>query len=806
VGVCGRDTGALLTVLAGLVFFGLAGVGMGGSRLVGALMVQGRGSGSGGVLAGFAAGSRVAGYLLEEQVGAGGMAVVFRARDERLSRLVALKVLAPAMAADDDFRARFIRESRAAAAVEDPHIIPVHEAGEDGGVLFIAMRFVPGGDVRSLARRSGPLSPAQVAAIISPVASALDSAHAAGLVHRDVKPANMLLDVRPGRPDHVYLSDFGLSKGMMSVGLTGSGHFLGTPGYSAPEQIQGLPVDGRADQYALACTAFELLGGTAVFARDEVVAMMYAHLWEPPPLLTSRRPGTPAAADAVFARALAKEPGRRYPGCQEFADALRAAFALPAFHASYETGPRLSHPPQPSTPHAGAAVDPAATRSARRPGLREAAPGHRRQARLTRRAVLGLTGATAAAAGGLAIGWDLTRHHTTTTPHAATTRTPPGGTTLWTTTIPSPAQYPVLAEVQAVGGGIVYAVGITTTYELYALNSTDGRTLWHHPGGAVGTPRAAAGIALAGRTIYALTESNFTSGLSAYDARSGTLSWKLPTFRSDDAVYGPVVVSDSVCLTASGQLLALNRSDGQTRWTFSGDGTPGGLTAAGGTVYLATLNPDNAFTSDGTLYAVRSGKEVWRFSPRGAITAGPVIAAGLVYITTYSGGVYALRADNGDQVWNFGASTTAPGLGYYPDGANIARVWVAGGIVYTGGQDRLRALRAADGTELWSFPVGGGGFGITIAGNSVFVGNETGEVYALSSGDGAQRWRLSAGNSRALVYVNGTTAYIGSNDLHAVRAADGKRLWDFPESALGLAEASGVVYVSVGSSIYALHA
>ena len=197
------------------------------------------------MLAGLGAGSRVAGYLLEGQVGAGGMAVVFRARDVRLERVVALKVLAPGLAADEGFRRRFIRESRAAAAVDDPHIIPVYEAGEAGGVLFIAMRFVAGGDVRSLLRRRGVLSAGRVAGIVSPVALALDAAHAAGLVHRDVKPANMLVDVRPGRPDHVYLSDFGLSKGALSVaGLTGSGQFLGTPGYSAPEQIQGRRVDG----------------------------------------------------------------------------------------------------------------------------------------------------------------------------------------------------------------------------------------------------------------------------------------------------------------------------------------------------------------------------------------------------------------------------------------------------------------------------------------------------------------------------------------------------------------------------------
>ena len=211
-------------------------------------------------LAGFRAGSLLAGYRLEAQVGAGGMAVVFRARDERLGRLVALKILAPALAADGAFRRRFIAESRAAAAVDDPHIIPVYEAGEAGGVLFIAMRFVVGGDLRGVLEHEGVLAPGRAAAFISPVASALDAAHRAGLVHRDVKPANILVDARADRPSHVYLSDFGVSKGAISsVSLTGAGHFVGTPDYSAPEQIQGLAVDGRADQYALACVAYQLL-------------------------------------------------------------------------------------------------------------------------------------------------------------------------------------------------------------------------------------------------------------------------------------------------------------------------------------------------------------------------------------------------------------------------------------------------------------------------------------------------------------------------------------------------------------------
>jgi serine/threonine-protein kinase len=288
----------------------------------------------GGRPAGYIPGSRIAGYLLEEQIGAGGMAVVFRARDERLQRPVALKILSPALAPDDEFRQRFIRESRAAAAVDDPHIIPVFEAGQAEGALFIAMRYVPGGDVRTLLRRARPLTPERALAIISPVASALDAAHGAGLVHRDVKPENMLVDARPGRPDHVYLSDFGLSKGVMaSLGPTGTGQWLGTAGYSAPEQMAGKPVDGRADQYSLACVAFELLCGEVPFPREHVTAVIWAHMSEPPPALTARGQAFPAGADGVLARALAKAPDDRFASCRDFADALRVAFALVPYNS-----------------------------------------------------------------------------------------------------------------------------------------------------------------------------------------------------------------------------------------------------------------------------------------------------------------------------------------------------------------------------------------------------------------------------------------------------------------------------------------
>jgi serine/threonine protein kinase len=377
-------------------------------------------AGAGGVGASFVVGSRVAGYRLEGKVGAGGMAVVFRARDELLGRPVALKIMAPALAADEVFRQRFIREWRAAAAVDDPHIIPVYEAGEADGVLFLSMRLVADGDVRSLVQREGPLPPAQAAAIISPVASALDAAHGAGLVHRDVKAANMLLDRRPGRPAHVYLSDFGLSKSALSsAGLTAAGHFLGTPNYMAPEQIQGLPADGRTDQYALACVAFELLTGAPPFQRDQGVAVVWAHLREPPPMLSSRRPGLRTAADQVLVTALAKTPQDRYASCGDFAEALRAALGLtpyrlqpdaapaPAPGTAWSDGPQPANTAVPAAAAATGTTDPHPTTAARAADIaappainsRRMAPGpapashtRRRSSPRRRRTLAALTG------------------------------------------------------------------------------------------------------------------------------------------------------------------------------------------------------------------------------------------------------------------------------------------------------------------------------------------------------------------------------------------------------------------------------
>ncbi|WP_030257325.1 serine/threonine-protein kinase [Streptomyces violens] len=289
-------------------------------------------------------GRRIAGYLLEDELGRGGMAVVYRAQDLRLGRTVAVKLLAPELARNDTFRQRFAHESRVAAAIDHPHIVPVFEAGETDGVLYIAMRYVEGRDLRALLDRDGRLPLETACRVALQVASALDAAHAHDLVHRDVKPGNILVadGTDSDHPEHVYLTDFGLTKKSLSLtGFTRVGQFVGTLDYVAPEQISGRPVDGRCDVYSLACVVFEMLTGAPPFVRDDDMALLWAHQYDAAPPLTSLRPDLPPAVDAVLAAALAKAPGDRYDTCRGFVTALRTAgrTAAPAAPRAQEHAP-----------------------------------------------------------------------------------------------------------------------------------------------------------------------------------------------------------------------------------------------------------------------------------------------------------------------------------------------------------------------------------------------------------------------------------------------------------------------------------
>ena len=285
-------------------------------------------------MAEFDAGTEIAGYRVESVIGRGGMAVVYRAEDTRLGRKVALKLLSPSLAQNEQFQQRFIRESRLAASLDHPNIVPIYEAGESGGHLFIAMRYVPGTDLKGLISHEAPLPPARVMRLFVQIGDALDAAHVLGLVHRDVKPGNILITSVTehsghAHPDHVYLTDFGLTKrtSSLSGSLTGTGHFLGTVDYVSPEQIQGAPVGPATDIYALGCVLYECLTGRLPFSRDDDAAVLWAHLVEHPPPVSAIRSELSPAVDAVVARAMAKAPEDRYDSCRDLVRDLEDALS-----------------------------------------------------------------------------------------------------------------------------------------------------------------------------------------------------------------------------------------------------------------------------------------------------------------------------------------------------------------------------------------------------------------------------------------------------------------------------------------------
>jgi Protein kinase domain len=283
------------------------------------------------------------GYRITSVLGRGGMSVVYGAEHLRLGRAVALKVLAHSLASDETFRERFSRESQLAASLDHPNIIPIYDAGEAEGFFYIAMRHVEGCDLGTLIEQEGPLSLGQTLFYIEQVSSALDQAHEQGLIHRDVKPANVLI-ARPS--DRVFLTDFGIVKQLSTKGLTKPAFFLGTYEYSAPEQIEGKDVDRRTDLYALGCILYECLSAEPPFKGDTESSLIKAHLNDPPPRLSAKRPDVPLAVTDIIATAMAKKKEDRYATCGDFVRALRAV-AL-----GTTTGPSAA--PAPATVHASA--------------------------------------------------------------------------------------------------------------------------------------------------------------------------------------------------------------------------------------------------------------------------------------------------------------------------------------------------------------------------------------------------------------------------------------------------------------------
>ena len=322
-------------------------------------------------------GTDFAGYRLQSVLGRGGMSIVYQAENPRLLSLVALKVLAPDLATDEVFRTRFREESQIAASLNHPNVIPIHDFGDYDGLLYIVMRYVAGTDLGRLIANNGWLAPETAVFLLEQAARALDAAHGRGLVHRDVKPGNLLIaqgsDHRD--PDHLYLADFGITKYIGArTGLTVAGTVLGTVHYTSPEQIQEQAVFGAADQYSLGCVLYECLTGQAPFERKSNEMVMWAHVHELPVRPTTLRPDLPPALDAVIARVLAKDPGDRYASCREFLADARDAIA-PVRWTGQPAGPAFQ--PAPVAPDRAAGLVPPTTNDQRYPAAHPSLPGGR---------------------------------------------------------------------------------------------------------------------------------------------------------------------------------------------------------------------------------------------------------------------------------------------------------------------------------------------------------------------------------------------------------------------------------------------
>jgi Protein kinase domain len=314
---------------------------------------------SGGRGVDLSAGDEFAGYRIERSLGRGGMGVLYLAVEPGLERHVALKLIAPEAAADEVFARRFAEESRIAASIEHPNVVPIYAAGEEDGIPFIAMRYVSGSDLGRRLAREGRLEPEAAAALIAQVGNGLDAIHAAGLVHRDVKPANVLLS-ETGDGDHAYITDFGVARNVATEsGLTQTGRFVGTLDYVAPEQISGGAVDARADVYALGCLLFKLLTGEVPYPRDGEAARLYAHLNDPPPAPSLHAATVPMALDDVAIRAMSKVPEDRYPSAGDLGRAAVAALSGIT----------------PELPERTVATGAAATRTAETPAAQARPPG-----------------------------------------------------------------------------------------------------------------------------------------------------------------------------------------------------------------------------------------------------------------------------------------------------------------------------------------------------------------------------------------------------------------------------------------------
>jgi serine/threonine-protein kinase len=700
------------------------------------------------------------------------MAVVFRARDERLDRLVALKVLEPsrAAAADPAYRERFIAESRAAAKVDHPNIIPVYEADEADGIPFIAMRLVRGSDLRKVLERQGALVAERAVEFISPVASALDAAHAAGLIHRDVKPENILVDART---EHVYLTDFGIAKAAVPTApLTQPGFVMGTVDYLAPEHIDGQVADGRADQYALGCVAYQLLTGAPPFRRDEILAVMAAHLYAPPPPLTGRRPDLPGAADKVLAKVMAKAPDQRFGSCGEFAEALREALGTAPYRAltpvplsapppRVATEPRAAALPANPAGAAAAAYDMPTADNAWVPPPVADSPGPprrqlpraprmpaRRRRQVRRAMAIGLPLTAFAAAVALILVAVL--------PHLgkqAALNSAGLGPAGCGDTFPA---YPgerggVTVGSVASAGGIRLAVG-----------GADGHpAIWRCASGGWHLVPAGAGPALRGAGDFDSVAHGPGGWIAVGDAGSGAAGHPVAMTSADGVSWRPV--NTSAAFTAPGACVTAVAA-GQHGYAVVGEHVSGSRV-------FAAMWPSADLRSwtqgDNDRAGVLDGRQ-----QHSAVDAVAAIPAGFVAVGTHGSGGVIWTTDDAGQQWAFvdHSATGVPAGALLLVAASGSRI-VTAGFAVTAGGDVPIVVVSTDGGLRWNPPIvlatpgsqDGRVTALTAAGAGFAAAGQAGSA-------GAQRtvtWRSTNG----LTWSNGTLAASGTSPVTALAAA-----------------------------------
>ncbi|MFC4948929.1 PQQ-binding-like beta-propeller repeat protein [Pseudonocardia sp. GCM10023141] len=660
-------------------------------------------------------------YRLDALLGQGGMGEVYRAFDVAKGRHVAVKRLRRDLASDTGYQRLFRNEAERTARLQEPHVIPIHDYGEIDGQLFLEMRLVEGLDLGKVLATNGPMPAALAVDLISQVASALDAAHAVGMIHRDVKPSNILIAGGAGfGPPFAYLVDFGIARLLPEAGgtsRTSPASLMGTLAYSAPERLDAAVIQtdetqpiGRPtiDIYALACVLFECLTGLRPFT-GEALAVMFAHLHADPPRPSTVREDVPPELDAVIARGMAKDPAERYQQAGELGRAARAALGM-------DTGPSTG-PRQPFVPGAfptGPVADVRTTGAVARGPV------------LSRRNVLIGAGAAVVAAGvGVGV-WQLAGRGG-------------GGAVRWS----APTGGKVLATPRAVGGTVFAA---STDGSVYAFNADDGALRWTFP--TSGTLGSAPDVL--GGVVYVGSDDSF---LYAVDAGTGKERWR---FKTGGIVHTPKVTGGVAYVGSSDKrLYAVDVLTGTQRWAFPG----------GNDMHIAVVNGNTVYigSSDTNLYAIdsSSGRERWRFPTEGAVSGTAAVTGGTVLVGSTDGRLYAVAAADGRMRWRFDAATSA------------ASPAVLSNSVYVASTDNaLTALDIAAGTPRWTFGAAGELHTPSATGSALYVGSSDGTLYAVEATTGKQRWSYQAGGAAFSPFVTDGTVYVGADDnrLYAVQA------------------------------------